>query len=169
MGERLGAVREMIQHLKDGGAVIIYPGGHLDPDPALMPGGAAERLHGWFRSVALLLRHAPETQFVATIVSGVLEPRLLAHPLTRLAPEGWQRQKLAEMLQIAPQLLFQTRHTVKPRVTFGEPVTIATLRGQGEPGDLHQAIVDRAQQVLALHLASEDLASEIPLPTRQHH
>ena len=56
MGERLGAVREMIQHLKNGGAVIIFPGGHLDPDPALMPEGARERLNGWSRSVALLLR-----------------------------------------------------------------------------------------------------------------
>jgi len=167
MGERLGAIREMIQHLRNGGTVIIYPGGHLDPDPALMPGGAAERLNGWSRSVALLLRHAPETRFVATIASGVLEPRFLSHPLTRLAPEGWERQKLAEILQIAPQLLFQTRYSVNPRVTFGEPVTIATLRDQSAQQDLQQAIVAHARQVLTVHLASEDLASEIPIPTRQ--
>jgi hypothetical protein len=157
--ERAHAVREMIRHLRDGGAVLIFPSGHLDPDPACMPGAAAW-LADWSRSVVLALRRVPETWLVATIVGGVLVPRFLSHPLVRLGPQGWKRQKLAEVLQIICQLLFKTRYALTPRVTFGQPTTLAALREQSTLGDL-EAIVNHARQVLAAHLA-QDRAAVVP-------
>jgi hypothetical protein len=162
MNERFGAVREMVRHLRAGGTVILYPGTHLDPDPAILP-GAYERLGAWSRSVALLLRHVPETELATTIVSGVLDPKFLAHPLARLKPAGWERQKLAEMLQVMQQLLFEPRTTFRPRVTFGRPVTAAALYGERPTKDMIDAIIGHARGVLAQHIADRDRALDVQL------
>ena len=162
-GLRMHALREMIRHLRSGGSVLIFPSGHLDPDPAFLP-GAAEGLADWSRSVALILRRVPEARLVTTIVGGVMEPRFLSHPLTRVGPKGWKRLRLAEALQIMQQMIFKVHFALTPTITFGEPVTLAALRDQAASGDLMPAIVDRARQVLALHLASEERTSAVPLP-----
>jgi hypothetical protein len=164
--ERLGAVRQMIRHLGSGGTVIIFPGTELDPDPSFLP-GAAERLKDWSRSIALLLRRVPETQLVPTIVGGVLSPRFHAHPLTKLAPVGWERIKLAEMLQIMQQLVLGTRLDLWPTVTFGEPVRLKGLIASDTTTShdaVMSAILRRAQDVLDQHQAGQRLARAIPLP-----
>ncbi|MBN1641188.1 MAG: hypothetical protein JXA09_08125 [Anaerolineae bacterium] len=163
---RVQAVRDMIRHLQDGGAVLIFPGGYLDPDPALLP-GASEGLGAWSRSVLIALRRVPEAQLVPAIVDGVMAPRFLFHPLTRLAPAGWQRLKLAEVLQIATQSLFGARSGLTPRVTFGPPVSYAALAGPDAARDPMAAMVDHARATLALHERAADLAMPIPLPPRR--
>ena len=143
----------MIRHLEASGTVIIYPGTQLDPDPAILP-GAHERLGAWSRSVAMLLRHVPQTRLVTTVVSGVLDPRFLSHPLARLAPAGWKRQKLAEMLQIMQQLLFRITIPLRPRVSFGQPVTSVELRDEHMIEGSIDAIVAYARAVLAQHMTA---------------
>ena len=71
------------------------------------------------------------------------------------------------MLQIMQQMVFKTKYALSPRVTFGRPVTAATLRGQSPSADLLKAIVGYAREVLALHRTLKDSASIVPLlPTR---
>jgi hypothetical protein len=164
--ERLGIVRQMVRHLRQGGTVIIFPGTQLDPDPAFLP-GAAGRLQAWSRSVALLLRRVPETQLVPTIVGGVLSPRFHRHPLVRLAPPGWQRLKLAEMLQIMQQLVLRTRLDIRPTVYFGAPVTLDRLvraDTTAPASAVMDAILRQARQVLDQHQAGQRPTREIPIP-----
>ncbi len=71
---RANAVRRSIQHLKDGGAVLIFPSGQIDPDPAVLP-GAREALEKWSKSIAIMLRRVPETRLVSAITSGVLHEK----------------------------------------------------------------------------------------------
>ena len=165
-GERLGAVRQMVRHLGQGGTVIIFPGTELDPDPAVLP-GAGERLKDWSRSLSLLLRRVPQTQLVTTIVRSVLSPRFYAHPVAKLAPQGWERIKLAEMLQIMQQLVLGTRLALWPTVTFDEPVRLENLVEPGTAATsnaLMSAILRRAQHLLDQSQAGQQLASTVPLP-----
>jgi hypothetical protein len=162
---RMGAVRQMLDHLRQGGAVIIFPGTELDPDPALLL-GASERLDDWSRSVALLLRQVPETRLVTTIVGGVLAPRFYAHPLAKLAPAGWKRIKLAEMLQIMQQLVLGTRLDLCPTVTFGTPLRPGELLGAGETAasrNLMAAVLQQARQVLERYRAGTVPTHEVPI------
>lgn len=161
--EGAAAARAIIHRLRDGGAALIFPSGHLDPDPALSPDRAAEGLADWSRSVAMVLRHAPETYLLAAIVGGVLAPGFLSHPLTRLAPPGWQRQKLAEVLQIIRQLLSHQRYGLMPRVSFGQPVSARELSDSQSRDGLARAVTDQARRVLALHRGSAGRATAIPL------
>jgi hypothetical protein len=159
-------VRQLIHHLQQGGAVILFPGTKLDPDPAALI-GAAERLESWSRSIALLLRRVPETHLIPTIVGGVLSPRFFAHPLAKLAPPGWERIRLAEMLQIMQQLVLGTRLDLQPTVNFGTPMSLHDLpcTTTAPSGDaIMSAIREQARQILARYRAGQIPALEIPIP-----
>jgi hypothetical protein len=150
---RSTVVREMIRHLDDGGSLLIMPSGNVDPDPAILP-GAPEALNRWSPSLELILRRRPETQVLVTIVSGVLSPRWLHHPLVRFRKGARERQLLAEMLQTIQQTVFGRRLSFTPRVTFAQPITGAELQDRGGSGSLLASLIERAQAVLAEHQAA---------------
>ena len=85
-------VRQAIRHLRSGGALQIFPSGVVDPDPDLLP-GAYKALDNWSPSIELMLKKAPDSQLLVTIVSGVLSPGWLRNPITRLQKEVWLQRK----------------------------------------------------------------------------
>jgi hypothetical protein len=149
---RMAALRSIIRHLQEGGAVLIFPSGVVDPDPDVLP-GAAQSLGDWSPSLEIALRRVPETRIVPTIVSGVLSPRGLRSPILRLQQEEWRQRKLAEFLQVIQQALFKRDYGLTPRVTFGQPQSAAELISRYEGQDVMSAIVAQARQVLKQHMA----------------
>jgi hypothetical protein len=142
---RMGVVREAIRHLRSGGALLIFAHGNVEPDPAVVP-GAEGTLSDWSPSVPLLLRRVPGASLVVTIVSGVLAPSVLRHPLARLQ-ENWQgRQLLAEVVQISQQVLLKRKYHLAPAVRFGAPLTVGDV---GPVGDALSTILARAKDLLA--------------------
>jgi 1-acyl-sn-glycerol-3-phosphate acyltransferase len=112
-----GLIRAATRHLRRGGAVLTFPGGRIEPDPAVLP-GAVEALEHWSASVDLFVRLVPGLTVVPAVVSGVLSPGALRNPLTFLRRRPKDRQWLAATLQIlAPAL-----HDVTARVEFGRPI-----------------------------------------------
>ncbi len=68
---RFGAVRVATRHLRDGGAILTFPGGKIEPDPAVLP-GAVEALERWSESLDLFARLVPGLTVVPAVVSGVI-------------------------------------------------------------------------------------------------
>lgn len=118
--QRLQAVRQAARHLKAGGAVLTFPAGRIEPDPAVYP-GAEESLADWTDSAGVFLRLAPETRIVPVLVSGVLWRPAVTHPLTRLKRERAEREKLGAALQLLAQVVFDLR-PVQVTVQFGTPI-----------------------------------------------
>ncbi len=147
--QRMMAVRASIRHLQANGLLIIYPTGFVDPDPEVQR-GAGDVLKNWSPSLEIMLRRAPATRVVITVVSGVLWRRALRNPITRLAKADWEKRKLAEFLQVIEQLTFKRRLHLTPRITFGPPVSMADLDRKNLMADL----IARARAVLANHLAA---------------
>jgi hypothetical protein len=145
---RMAAARESIRHLEAGGALLVYASGQVDPDPALLP-GAEEALGEWSSSLPLLLRHVPESRLLVTIVSGVLAPSCLSHPLTRLRREQRLKQFLAEFIQVGQQVLFDRRFALTPEVRFAAPLTAADLDAGRDGRAALGAIVAQARALLA--------------------
>lgn len=114
---RMGVVRSVIHHLSDGGAVLIFPGGNIEPDPAVLP-GAPDALGSWSNSLDVVLRRVPQAQVVVSIVSGVLTRAALRNPLSPFLRTGRDRQKVAEIIQVGLQMLLRTPLGLAPRVTF---------------------------------------------------
>ncbi len=147
---RMAAVRAGVRQLRAGGLLFIFPGGIVDPDPAVIP-GAAQALQRWSPSLELFLRRASETQVVPIVVSGVLSSAWLRSSVTRLRQEAKDRQKVAEAFQVAQQLLFRGSLRTSPLVTFGPPLAAGELLRPDAPVRPLQAIVEHQRTLLLLH------------------
>lgn len=145
--ERMSVVRESIRHLRDGGALLIFARGKVEPDPAVLP-GAERDLQDWSPSLSMFLRQVPETKLVVSIVSGVLSPTCLDHPITRLRNEFRYKQVLAEIVQISQQILIGRTFGLTPAVRFAPPLTATELGGVRDTKATLAAIMARAQELL---------------------
>ena len=150
---RGNVIRQSIRHLEDGGTVLIFPSGRIDPDPAVLP-GAMESLNDWSRSIALMLRRVPQTHLLPTITSGVLDERFTRTPLTMLRSDVVGKRRIMEFLQIMRQLVFGERYPVRPLVTFDTPFTLEDIgiTNSRESDKILQTIIERARNLLNEHL-----------------
>jgi len=120
---RMQVMRESIRHLRSGGALLIFPRGSIEPDPAFMPTPEAEFDH-WSRSLEIFMQHIPGLQILITIASGVISPSAMHHPITWFRRDRPDRQRLAFFYQLARQMLSgKELFGLTPRVTFGEIVS----------------------------------------------
>ena len=145
---RMLAARAAIRHLKAGGALLLFARGNIDPDPAFMD-DAHQELSAWSRSLEIFLRDVPQAQVVTSIVSNVIDPVYMRHPLTWLRRRRADRQRLAMMIQIIQQMLGKKARIV-PHVSFG--AVLAHQRTATAESTL-SAIVGSAECLLKSHLA----------------
>ncbi len=118
--ERMKVVRATIRHLQNDGAVLIFPSGGIDPDPALMS-GALDEIDSWSPSLDVILRRVPSTRVLITVISGVLHAQWVHSPLTWVRTGRRNQQRVAEFLQVIQQMLFPNSLLVSPSVCFSEP------------------------------------------------
>ena len=114
---RSKAVRAAARHLRAGGAVITFPGGGIEPDPAVLP-GAVEALANWSGSVDLFARLVPGLYVVPAVVSGVISAAALRNPIALVRRAPRDRRWLSATLQ----MLVPSLRDVTTRVGFGEPL-----------------------------------------------
>jgi 1-acyl-sn-glycerol-3-phosphate acyltransferase len=136
-GGRSGIVRAAARHLRDGGAVLTFPGGMIEPDPAVLP-GAVESLDRWSSSADLFARLAPDLAIVPVVVSGVISARALRIPLTHLRRRRRDREWLAATLQ----MLIPALRDVNVRVEFGRPIYA------GESGGIGSAVIEETRRLI---------------------
>jgi 1-acyl-sn-glycerol-3-phosphate acyltransferase len=96
---RLPTIRTAADHLRRGGTLLTFPGGHIEPDPALRPGAVAA-LEQWSDSLDLFARLVPDVQVLPAAVSGVISPRALRHPAARIYRTPERREWVAATLQV---------------------------------------------------------------------
>jgi putative hemolysin len=145
--ERLTVVREAIRHLRSGGALLIFPGGNIEPDPAVLP-GMREALDRWSSSVEIMIRSVPETRVIVSMVSGVLEKSSLRHPLVYIKKNLRDRQKVAETLQAIKHLVRARALPLSPRITLSRPLIFNDFTRQGRQSTIMAAIRSKAAQLL---------------------
>jgi hypothetical protein len=114
---RMGAIRQAIGHLRSGGALLTFPAGEIEPDPAVLQGAAAA-LGRWSESTSVFLRLAPDCTVVPAVVSGVLARQAQRHPLTLLRRSRADRERLGAMLQVLMHTLRPDAWRVRVRVDF---------------------------------------------------
>jgi hypothetical protein len=153
----LAGVRSTISHLESGGAVLIFPSGRVEPDPAILP-NAREALQNWSPSIELFLRKVPETQVLVTIVSGVLSPIFLHNPLIRMWSGVRDPLAIAEVTQVITQMILKKGFRMTPKISFDIPRTVEELRREYE--SVYQSILEKAGNLMVDHLpAAEKLSS----------
>ena len=59
---RMTTLRASIDHLKSGGALLIFAHGDVEPDPEVSP-GADESIQDWSRSIEIMLGEVPNAGY----------------------------------------------------------------------------------------------------------
>jgi hypothetical protein len=147
---RMLVVRSVIRQLRAGGAVLIFPSGGLDPDPAVLA-GARDAITHWSPSLQIILRNVPQTQVLVTQVGGVLDQRFAHHILTHIRRVPRDRQRVAEFMQTMRQLVWEHQLPLNPLVSFAQPCRVADLTRSGADDSLMPGIIQRAQNLLEDH------------------
>jgi hypothetical protein len=148
--ERMMVVRRAIHHLQDGGALLIFPTGTIDPDPALSS-EAVNDLGKWSPSIEVMLRHVPQTRVLLTIVSGVLSARWRWNPFVRLMGDDHRQRSVAEFLQVIQQMIYPNSLHLTPRLTFSNPLTTDDLTSEGQ--GMLDGMIEHARCLLEDHMA----------------
>ncbi len=147
---RARALLSMIHHLEDGGGLLIFPSGTVDPEISFMD-GASQALGDWSNSLGIFLERVPQTRVVSTIVSGVLLPFFFRNPISQFPHSLKEKRKLAEMLQIASQLALGLKYPLQPKATFGQAQSIDPPIKDAR--QITSLLVEQARQVLAQHIS----------------
>jgi hypothetical protein len=147
---RMQVIREVIRHLRQNGAILIFPRGSIEADPAWMPDPEAEFGH-WSRSLEIFLKQVPQTQVLVTIVSGVISKSVMHNPITWFRQTRPDRQRLAFMYQFIRQMIAgKELFGLTPRVTFGDLIGAENMK---DCEHMLQTITQSAHHVLKIHMA----------------
>jgi 1-acyl-sn-glycerol-3-phosphate acyltransferase len=142
---RIALIRQVCTHLRNGGAALTFPAGHIEPDPDVHK-GAAESLGSWTDSAGVFIRLAPETAVLPVLVRGVVRRKNAYHPLTYLRKAQAERERLAAALQLLAHVALKKRD-VQVRVQIGNPIYARDL-GTTETKVIHQAVLAEMNRLI---------------------
>jgi Acyltransferase len=111
-------LRESLRHLADGGLLVTFPRGSIEPDPLLHPQAAIELVAEWSSSVNLLAKYIPGLTVIPAAVGGIFSTRARASWLARRYRTEADRDWMAATLQ----LMLSTYRDVQPVVVYGSPI-----------------------------------------------
>ena len=151
-GARFKLIRQLSAHLRNGGAALTFPGGHIEPDPDIQK-GAVDSLRSWTDSAGIFIRMAPETAVLPVLVRGVIRKKTAFHPLTYLRRARQEREKLAAALQLLAHVMLKKRD-VHVRVQIGNPIYAKDL-GTTQTKVIHQAVLTEMKQLIENPLTEE--------------
>lgn len=157
--QRIEVLRSVNAHLRAGGAVLTFPGGEIEPDPAVLP-GALESLERWSPSMGVFARLASTTTILPVIVSGVLAPKATHHPLTRIRRLAKDRERLGATIQILASVilpaLWRDLWNVTVHVRFAPPIRAADLVALHNPQDITKAVIERLKPFMRGIIAKDN-------------
>lgn len=116
---RFEVIRQAIHHLQGGGLLLIFPAGHIDPDPVIL-GGAEVELQTWSRSLVIFLQKVPQAKLILAVTSGVITKEYVHHPLPNLFKNGHERRRIIEFMQVIKQMVLNQTVPLKPKISFAE-------------------------------------------------
>jgi hypothetical protein len=143
---RMATLRTALRHLHNGGSLLIFPSGRLDPDPYYFPEAAQKTLAGWSTSLEFILHKAPQTKLFLAINSGFVAPEYINNRFVQYLHQEQARQKLAEFLQVIHQLIFNRVVTNHPGVTFSKQIPFDRRAENSEL--FRHLIIDTATQLI---------------------
>lgn len=139
---KANVIRHAIQHLENGGVLVVLPAGRLEPDPGYQPTAALQALRQWSESVKIFISRVPHAHIQVAMMGGLVLPDLMQHPLVRWQKSAYNALVTAEVLQIWRQFMMNKPTPLSPRIHFGRPQKasdLASLYTESLAGIIHQA------------------------------
>jgi hypothetical protein len=133
--ERRSVTLQMVRFLRDGGCLVVFAGGKIEPDP-LLDKAASRHLGEWSESATMFSGLVPELQVIPVVIGGVIHPAARKNPIVYLR----RQQKDREWLGATLQVIFRRYQTNTVRLVFGEVLTAPTLT--------HETLLERVREMM---------------------
>jgi 1-acyl-sn-glycerol-3-phosphate acyltransferase len=143
--KRVNAVRQVSAHLRNGGSVLTFPAGEIEPDMQVYD-GALDSLNNWIDSAGVFIRFAPDVKIVPVLVSGVIWEKTAHHFLTRFKRTRMEREKLAAALQLLMLITRNARPNIV-HIRFAKPITLEEV-GSTDTNAIHQVVIERMKNLI---------------------
>lgn len=154
--KRMNAVRQVTNHLRNGGSTLTFPAGEIEPDPLVYP-GALDSLNNWTDSAGVFLRFARDVKIVPVLVSGVIWKKTAHHWLTRFKRTREEREKLAAALQLLAMITRDAKPTTV-HVQFAKPITVDEV-GSTDSQAIHQVVTERMRGLIEQKLEDDGVSA----------
>ena len=166
LGRRALAMQTIAEHVANGGCVLTFPAGQIEPDPDI--GNALPALDRWPDMTRFVARLTPKTRIVPMAVRGVICPIATGHWLTRFKRTRAERDKLTAALQLIAMVAHDARPTTVS-VRIGAPLDaqgieslhrdviarMCRLITDGDRAPVQSALADKADRRLDWRSISE--------------
>jgi hypothetical protein len=158
---RAAALRCGIRHMEQGGAVLLYGTGCIDPDPAISDEAPAH-IERWSPSIEVFLRLVPRARVVLSVVSHAVSWRWAHSPIAWVRRDAMDKRRLVEFAQVLQQLFFPGSLYLSPCLsleTQSEPLAADRPSGRRE---LLGWLIDREKRLMDEHLAMFGTSYRLP-------
>ena len=145
IASRVSLVRQVTAHLRNGGAALTFPAGHIEPDPDVHE-GALDSLQTWTDCAGVFIRMAPETAVLPVLVRSVVWDKTQRHFLLGIKKTKQEKEKLAAAFQLLAHVAFKKKD-VHVRVQIGKPIYAKDL-GTTETAVIHQAVLVEMKRLI---------------------
>jgi hypothetical protein len=156
-GSRSGLLRDATKHLRQGGALLTFPAGTIEPDPSVR---VVDRLAGWSDSSELFVRLVPETSVLPIVVSGVISKTAQQHRIAKCFADPKEREWAAATLQVLCRHLRDTQTCV----VIGESISSGH---SGRRAAIHAAMASLLTRTKNRH--DESLTTRAPKSSGAHY
>jgi len=146
---KANVVRQSIQHLQSGGVLFLLAAGRLEPDPAREPEKSLQTIQEWSPSIEVILSRAPATQVQVAVLSNLITPEALDHPLIKFQKDPYKARIAAEVVQIWTQMEFKRIPSLTPKVVFSPVFSLKELKLLHEESPLN-AVQSIARNLIRL-------------------
>jgi 1-acyl-sn-glycerol-3-phosphate acyltransferase len=137
---RMYNMHMIINKLKAGETVILFPHGSLEPDPALIP-GALKSIKAWSESVGVFLAKVPEAKLLPLLISQTVVPKAWKSLFATWSTSTKRRHQIAMMTQFAMQRLQRGDQWKIPlRIQVGDSYDPRTLSGSLDPREINVSV-----------------------------
>lgn len=146
-GESISLVKRTRKHLGEGGAVLTFPAGKIDPDPGVYR-GAREALQQWTDSAGVFLRLCPETVLLPIVVRGVIWTKTANSLIVKiLHHDQKKREKLAAALQLISHVSLGL-HPLDVVVQVGEPISFLDVERRNTE-EVHHRLLEAIRSLIS--------------------
>lgn len=145
---RMGDMRTIINKLKAGETVILFPRGSLEPDPALIP-GAMQSIKAWSQSVGVFLAKVPEARLLPLLISQTVAPKAWKSLFVTWSKTPKRRHQIAMITQFAMQRLHPGKQWKVPlRVQVGNLYDPRELSNSLDPREINESVQQAMSDLL---------------------
>ncbi len=116
----------LINQLRDGNLILLYPRGKMEPDPRWAVGGR-DCVPLWSGSTTRFAAAVPNLTIVPVCVSGSVSRKALSMRWLNLFRSERYKQRTAVFVQMAMSMLRPKMWNVTPLVHFGHPIRVSEI------------------------------------------